>query len=219
MSKFNTYAKQLDQIAQTAFGAYQKAEAALKDAEERVRQYPERGGLVSDDYRAKAARAKADLIEAQKAMQAAKDGLQGHDSEIANLRRELAADIDRAYSADPAQLDHDTLTLLESGILRPGEYTRLLKSAQEAGNCTMQRLIGKAAFDKAEAEAKDGGQYSDDVRELRQVYHASKQTTGAEHLERFDYLAEIFARAVNTPALAGLPDRWGKLTADVIENF
>ena len=83
----------------------------------------------------------------------------------------------------------------------------------------MQRLIGKAAFDKAEAEAKDGGQYSDDVRELRQVYHASKQTTGAEHLERFDYLAEIFARAVNTPALAGLPDRWGKLTADVIENF
>ena len=219
MSKFNTYARQIDQIAQTAFGAYQKAEAALHDAEERVRQYPERGGLVSDDYRAKAARAAADLIEAQKAMKAAKDGLQGHDGEIANLRRELAADIDRAYSADPAQLDHDTITLLESGILRPGEYTRLLKNAQEAGNTTMQRLIGKYAGDRAEAEAKAGGQYGDDVRELRQVYHASKQTTGAEHLERFDYLTEVFNRGANTPALAGLPDRWSKLTADVIESF
>lgn len=219
MSQFNQYARQFDEIAQTAFGEYQKAEAALKAAEEMVKRFPERGGLVSDDYRAKAARAAADLLEAQKAMKAAKDGLQGHDSEIANLRRELAGEIDKAYSADPAQLDHDTITLLESGILRSGEYTRLFKQAQEAGNVTMQRLIGKYAFDKSEKEAADGGQYTDSVKELRQVYHASKATTGAEHLERFDYLTEVFNRGANTPALAGLPDRWSKLTADVIESF
>ncbi|MBR2782938.1 MAG: hypothetical protein IKD93_01915 [Firmicutes bacterium] len=219
MSQFAKYAQELDKIARSAFAEYQKAEAALKAAEEEARQFPERSGSVSDDYRARSIRAKAALVEAKTAMKAAKAALQSHESEISSLRRELAGDIDRAYSADPAQLDHDTITLLESGILRPGEYTRLLKNAQEAGNTTMMRLVGKYAGERAETEAKAGGQYSDDVRELRQVFHASKQTTGAEHLERFDYLTEVFNRGAHTPELAGLPDRWNQLTADVIENF
>lgn len=219
MSRFNNYARQIDQIAQTAFGAYQKAEAALKDAEEMARKYPERSSLASPDYQRKAARAKANLIEAQNAMKAAKDGLQGHESKLAALRRALATEIDEAYSADPTKIDENTIRLLESGILRAGEYSRLLKQAQEAGNSTMMRLIGKAAFDKAEAEAKDGGQYTDTVKELRMVYNASKATTGDEYLQKFDYLSEVFSRATNTPALAGVPDRWSKLTQAVIEEF
>ena len=219
MTQFNHYARRLDTIATEAFDAYQLAQTRLQAAEAAAKQYPKRENPMPADYEIARTKAEAELAEARKAADVAKDGLSKGSSSIAALRRELAADVDRVYSADPAALDSATLELLKSDILRPGEYARLLKGAQEAGNITMQRLIGKYAFDKAEAEAAAGGQYTDAVKELRQVSYAAKATTGAEHLERFDYMADVYNRAVNTPALAGLTDRWSKLTAEVIENF
>lgn len=219
MTQFNQYARRLDTIATEAFDTYQLAQTRLQAAEAMAKQYPKREYPMPADYEVKRTAAEAALAEARKAAEAAKDGLTKGTAQIAALRKELAAEIDKAYSADPGQLDTATLELLKSGILRSGEYAKLLKAAQDANNTTMQRIIGKYAADAAEAESATGGQYTDTVKELRQVFHASRQTTGAEHLERFDYMADVYNRAVNTPVLAGLTDRWSKLTAEVIENF
>lgn len=49
MSKFNSYAKKLDEQARAAFKAYRDAEAAYKKAEQKAREYPQRNGMVNAD--------------------------------------------------------------------------------------------------------------------------------------------------------------------------
>lgn len=219
MSKFNDFGKKLDQIAREAFKSYQLAQARLTRAEDLVKQYPRKSSPMPGAYEVQANNAAAELAEAKEEMRKAKEALEKGSSEISKLRQELVAAVDSAYAADPGQLDASTLTLLDAGILRPTEYARLLQQAQEANNQTMCRIIGKRALDLAEKETAAGNQYTDDVRQLRQVYHASRQNSGNEILERFDYLRENYDRAVTTPVLAGMTDRWDKLCGDVVEQF
>ena len=42
MSKFSSYGKRVDEIARTAFAEYTAAESALKQAEARSKEYPQR---------------------------------------------------------------------------------------------------------------------------------------------------------------------------------
>ena len=132
------------------------------------------------------------------------------------MRGELAAEIESAYSVDPAQLDNNTLELLKSGILSGSEYAKLLNAAQAAGNPTMVRLIGKYAQDAADAAATKYGQSDRAAAELRAVAYQSKANTGSAHLEAFDYLADVYRRCTNNPAMIG---HWDELTAEAVQNF
>ena len=68
----------------------------------------------------------------------------------AQIRKELSAELDETLAADPAQVDANTMTLLNSGILRATDYESMYNKAKASGNATMCRLIGKAAGDYAE---------------------------------------------------------------------
>ena len=59
MSKFNSYARKVNDIATAAFEEYRKTEQAYKKAEEQARKYPQRMGMVDAQYAAKSARAQA----------------------------------------------------------------------------------------------------------------------------------------------------------------
>lgn len=216
MSKFNSYARKVNDIATAAFEEYRKTEAAYKKAEEQARQYPPRHGMVDAQYAAKSARAQADFLEAKEAYSKAKRVLESHKSELAAIRKELAAELEDAYSVDPAKLDTATLELLKSGILTGNEYVKLMREAQAAGNPTMVRMIGKYAEDAAAARGEKYGQNDEQARTMRLVGHESRQNTGSEHLKAFDYMADIYNRAVNNP---GMIDHWGELTAETVENF
>ena len=211
MSRFNNYAKRMNEIANAAFAEYREKEAAVKSAESRYKAYPRRNG-ADPAYMAKSARAEADLCEARNAF----DQMRRHlfddkRKEIAVVREELEKAVFDAFAADPKAVDMNTLALMNSGILTAAEYNRLIDSANAAGNHTMVRLLAQSAKDRAD-KVND----SDTAREYRLVAQKGKGANGREFLEAFDYMGDVFNRCERNFALAG---KWGELTADAVENF
>lgn len=215
MSKFNHYAKKVDEIARAAFKEYREAEKNYKAAEKVRSLYPKPTGMASADYMAKSARAEADCIEAKENFKKARAALEGHTSEIAALREELAAELADHYSADPAAIDHSTLDLIKSGILSSSEYAKLMKAAKGNNNFTMARLIAKAAKEAAAAEEKRNGN-SPAAAELRQVSKMANDINGNAKLADFDHLANVYSRATHN---SGMIDYWDSLCNETIENF
>ena len=216
MSKFNSYAKKLDEQARAAFKAYRDAEAAYKKAEQRAKEYPQRNGFVDAQYAAKSARAQADFLEAKQAYDTARRAFRDSDRQFDGMRRELAAAIDDAYSADPAQLDTATLELLKSGILNAGEYTKLLEQAKAASNPTMVRMIGRYAGEAAKARGESHGMNDREAQALRVAEYNSRSYTGGDRLQAFDNMVELYHRCTNNP---GMIDHWDEFTAETVENF
>ena len=216
MSKFNSYAKRLDEQAKAAFKAFRDAEAAYKKAEAKAKEYPPRNGFVDANYTAKSARAQADFLEAKQAFDAARRAFRDSDTQFNGMRRELAAAIDDAYSADPAQLDGNTLELLKSGILNGSEYAKLLNEAKAANNPTMVRMIGKYAADAAAARGEKYGQNDEQARAMRLTEYESRNFTGGDRLEAFDNMVSLYHRCTNNPAMI---DHWDEFTAETVENF
>ena len=216
MSKFNGYAKKLDEQARAAFKAYRDAEAAYKKAEQKAREYPQRNGMVNADYAAKSARAQADFLEAKQAYETARRTFRESDTQFNAMRRELAAAIDDAYSADPAQLDTATLELLKSGILTGSEYAKLLEQAKAASNPTMVRMIGRYAGEAAKARGESHGMNDREATALRMAEYNSRSYTGGDRLQAFDNMVELYHRCTNNPAMI---DHWDRFTAETIEKF
>ena len=211
MSRFNSYAKRMNEIANAAFAEYREKEAAVKSAESRYNAYPRRNG-ADPAYMAKSARAEADLAEARNAF----DQMRRHlfddkRREIAAVREELEKAVFDAFAADPKSVDSNTLALMNSGILTAAEYNRLIDASTAAGNHTMVRLLAQSAKDRAD-KVND----SDTAREYRLVAQKGKGANGREFLEAFDYMGDVFNRCERNFSLAG---KWGELTADVVENF
>ena len=211
MSRFNSYAKRMNEIANAAFAEYREKEAAVKSAESRYNAHPRRNG-ADPAYMARSARAEADLCEARNAF----DQMRRHlfddkRKEIAAVREELEKAVFDAFAADPKAVDMNTLALMNSGILTAAEYNRLIDASTAAGNHTMVRLLAQSAKDRAD-KVND----SDTAREYRLVAQKGKGANGREFLEAFDYMGDVFNRCERNFALAG---KWGELTADVVENF
>ena len=211
MSRFNNYAKRMNEIANAAFAEYREKEAAVKSAESRCNAYPRRNG-ADPAYMAKSARAEADLAEARNAF----DQMRRHlfddkRREIAAVRAELEKAVFDALAADPKAVDMNTLALMNSGILTAAEYNRLIDASTAAGNHTMVRLLAQSAKDRAD-KVND----SDTAREYRLVAQKGKGANGREFLEAFDYMGDVFNRCERNFSLAG---KWDELTADVVENF
>lgn len=211
MSRFNNYAKRMNEIANAAFAEYREKEAAVKSAESRRNAYPRRNG-ADPAYLAKSARAEADLCEARNAF----DQMRRHlfddkRREIAAVRAELEKAVFDAFAADPKAVDMNTLALMNSGILTAAEYNRLIDASTAAGNHTMVRLLAQSAKDRAD-KVND----SDTAREYRLVAQKGKGANGREFLEAFDYMGDVFNRCERNFSLAG---KWDELTADVVENF
>ena len=179
MSKFNDYAKKMNEIANGTFEEYRRAEAAVKSAESRYHAYPRRNG-ADPAYMAKSARAEADLAEARNAF----DQMRRHlfddkRREIAAVRAELEKTVFDAFAPDPKAVDSNTLALINSGIMTAYEYSRLIDSAIASGNYTMTRLLAQSAADMAEKTKGD----ADIARSYRLASHKGKGMDGREYLQ------------------------------------
>lgn len=211
MSKFNDYARKLNEIANASFEEYRRAETALKSAESRSKEYPRRNG-ADPSYLAKSARAEADLAEARNAFEQVRRHLfDDKRREIAAVRAELETALGNEYAADPSKVDMNTLALMNSGILTAAEYNRLIDSANAAGNHTMVRLLAQSAKDRAD-KVND----SNTAREYRLVAQRGKGANGQQYLEAFDYMTDTFNRCERNFSLT---KKWDELTAPVVENF
>lgn len=216
MSKFNKYAKQADEIAKESFKAYKEAAEALKKAEDQQRTYPERAGIVTAEYAAKSARAKADYLTAKENMKAAQRNMESVYRQIQQIKRDLAADLDSSFAADPAQIDPAVMDLLKSGILKPAEYERLYNSAASADNHTMMRIIGKYAKDVADAENAKHVLSAQDAATLRVLAANSRNITGSEYLDSYHAIEDVYDRCTRNP---GMIDHWDELLSEIVTDF
>lgn len=212
MSRFNDYAKKLNEIANGTFEEYRRAEAAVKSAESRYNAYPRRNG-ADPAYMAKSARAEADLAEARNAFEQMRRHLfDDKRREIAAVRAELEKAVFDAFAADPKSVDSNTLALMNSGIMTANEYSRLIDSAIASGNYTMTRLLAKSAADMAEKTTGD----ADVSRSYRLASQKGKGMDGREYLQTFDFLCSTFDRCERNFALTG---KWAELTSPVVDSF
>lgn len=216
MSKFNTYFRKLDSAAREAFIEYEKAEDAYIKAERRYNGIKQPVGSVTAEYAAQAARAKADYLEAQQSRRKAQENITAAYEGLGAIRKELAAEIEREYSANPADVDANTLELLKSGILKGAEYSRLMNDAAQAGNHTMVRLIGRYAGEAAKPLTDKNGSGDPEAVAMRYVEARAREvSTGAEYLQAFDAMANTLKRCGNNPGIIG---HWDELTRSTVEN-
>ena len=160
MSKFSSYARKMNEIANATFTEYREKSDAVKSAESKYNAYPRRNG-ADPSYMAKSARAEADLAEARAQFEHCRRHLfEEQRRDIAVIRAELVEALNKEYAADPSQVDMQTLELLRSGIMSADEYSRLIDAAASNGNHTMVRLIAKNAADMAE-RGTSGSQTAD----------------------------------------------------------
>ena len=211
MSKFNNYAKKLNEIANATFTEYRAKSDAVKSAESKYNAYPWRDG-ADPTYLAKSARARADLAEARAQFEHCRRHLfEEQRRDIAVIRAELVEALNKEYAADPKAVDANTLALMNSGIMTADEYSRLIDSAIASGNFTMTRLLAKSAADMAEKVTD-----SDVARSYRLVSHKGKGMDGREYLQAFDFLADTFNRCERNFALS---TKWDELTSPVVDSF
>lgn len=214
MSKFNDYARKLNEIANATFAEYQTKRDAVKSAESKYKAYPWRDG-ADPSYLAKSARAKADLAEARAQFEHCRRHLYDEQrKDIAVIRAELVEALDKEYAADPKAVDMQTLELMRSGILSPNEYSRLIDSAAAANNPTMVRLLSKGAEDMAGKADANGDR--DVARGYRVASYKGKGANGQQYLEAFDYMTDTFNRCERNFSLT---TKWDELTSAVVESF
>ena len=211
MSRFNNYAKKLNEIANATFTEYREKSDAVKSAESRHNAYPRRNN-ADPAYMAKSARAEADLAEARSAFEQVRRHLfDDKRREINAIRAELEKAVFDAFAADPKSVDANTLALMNSGIMTADEYSRLIDSAIASGNFSMTRLLAKSAADMAEKVTD-----SDVARSYRLVSHKGKGMDGREYLQAFDFLTDTFNRCERNFALS---TKWDELTSPVVDSF
>lgn len=220
MSKFNAYAQRVDELARKAFAEYSKATDALKAAEGQYQKYSRSSGNVTAEFVTKQARAKADFVEAQAALDKVRRDMDGYNDTVSAIRRELAAAVDAAFIVDPRQVDAAAVELLKSGICRAADYEKLLHDAHKSDNSTMIRMIASYATQAADSLKEKDGRISYDRHEefsrLNAVGQRGAGYTSRAKLQEFDMLADAFRRTMKNPSMIG---SWDMLTANIIENF
>ena len=112
MSKFSSYARKMNEIANATFAEYRAKSDAVKSAESKYNAYPRRNG-ADPSYMAKSARAEAYLAEARAQFEHCRRHLfEERRRDIAVIRAELVEALGNEYAADPSKVDMQTLELL-----------------------------------------------------------------------------------------------------------
>ncbi|MBQ8667712.1 MAG: hypothetical protein IJ526_12760 [Lachnospiraceae bacterium] len=214
MSKFNEYARKLNDIATEAFSEYGKATENLKRAKLKVKSYPFKS-ITDAEYELKRAKANAELMEAEKDMKAAR--LDKYLDNIKAVRKELETAVDLESSAKPEQIDPSAMELLKSGIMNPREMDDLLAKMTKDGNFTMVRLIGKYAAEAAKSVLSEKGDAGVTLSKDYQAVAYTADNTGLDNLlTGFDFLSDTFYRCTQNPTM--IP-HWNELTGSIIDRF
>ena len=214
MSKFNEYARRVDEYAKGVFKEYTDAEAKLKSAENKCKEYPRKNGL-GYGYTAKAVRYEAEYAEARAEYENLRRDMRDYKVDGLNLiRRELEAAISDDFAANPEHLDMATMELIRSGILSANEYSRLMDKAIKADNHTMVRVLSQYASNRATEATQANDKNS--AHEFRVVASKGSGVNGHEYIEAFDVMTDCFKRCMGNTSLI---KHWDELVGGIVERF
>lgn len=214
MSKFNSYAVQLDTLARRSFERISEAETAFQTAKE---DFESLTPSNTPEAQARAARLKARMIEAESNLQTINKNLPDTVArETAAIRAELTAEVNAAFVVDPEKVDTAAMALLQSGIMRGADFAAMYARASESKNNTMCRLIAAHADKLAKSIEEKNGHRDPEGEQLRQIVYAAKALDGRAYIESFDGLADTLRRSVRNHSMIR---HWDSLTSEAVTNF
>lgn len=204
MGAFNEFVTRADALADETFTEYTVTKRRLEAAERKKAETPVKSGLVSAEYAVRAARAEANYLEAKEKFEAVKRGLPEKSRQMQAIREDFVAAVGSRFAADPAKMDMAAIALMDSGILRPSEFERLMANAERDKNFTMVRLIAAKA-----AEVADKAPTREGEAILKAVAMRGRNADGADYVKAFDAgVVGIFERCLKNPSLYAY---WNKL--------
>lgn len=150
MSKFNTYARQLDAAFKTARDKYAEAYSSLVQARQADTDAKAwRPNDTAEDKQLRTAEAALNLNKADAEFKIADGRIWSEfDSKRKELRKELEKDVQKNSLANPDAIDSNALELLKSGVLTSDDYAAFMEKYDS--NPTMLRVISKYALDASE---------------------------------------------------------------------
>ena len=213
MSKYNSYAKQLDEVFRTARDEYKSAYDKLQAAEKNRSS----GAIGSTDRQ----RAELKFQEAQIEFKTAGDQIwDDFNRQRSELRRELVKQVTEDGAANPDAVDTNGLELLKRGILTANDYYALADKYD--GNVTMLKLLAKytreAASDPDREQAERGALYmlAEQCRDGQ-----GKVVSNWDALSKIaDYCSGQSRDRRDSPNhIISMGEWWEQLSSQTIENF
>lgn len=221
MTKYNDFAKRLDEAFKAARSEYN---AAMDEVEACQQAISRARSMTSEQYigekQAKLRRAELGLLEAKENMEKVhRSAWEGFDRTVETLKKELAEAVRRDNMANPDAVDPNAVKLIESGMLTPDDCEGMLEKF--ADNATMTRMISAYADGKVKAL-----EYRDPARSrFAAVTIAAQQ---APIVSGFDQLCEAAnicsqghrGRKIGDAAhIRTMCGKWEELAGAGIENF
>jgi len=201
MSRFNYYARKLEELTMEAVKQLKEAEENEKRTSQDLSLYPERHGFVDVKYQVEHEKRKLAHKEAEMHLREVRNNIPFELSkQLKELRSQLKADADNYFAVDPSQLQPEVVSFLESGITNFNDYQKLMRTAISDSNVTMIRMIANSANKTA-----DGISDPTDRMKLKAVAAEANKYTTDNYLTAFDGLVSVSERCMSNTRLA---DHW-----------
>ena len=223
MSRYNTYARQLDAAFKTARDEYAEAYSSLEQARQADTDAKAwRPNDNEEDKRLRIATAALNLNKADAEFKIAEGRIwPTFDEKCKALRKELEKDVQKNSLANPDAIDANALELLKSGAMTVEDYYSFAERYES--NATMLRVISKYALDASEN--------ADDTRDavsLRILADNCKTGMGTV-LRAWNELEGVASycsgrggssrTAIDPTHIVSMGKWWEELAGQAIENF
>lgn len=201
MSRFNHYAKKLEELTLEAVKELKEAIDTEKKTAKALSEHPERHGFVDLEYQNEYLRRKLAHEEATAKLQKVSTTVPNELSkQLSELRSKLKSDADYYFAVDPSQLQPEVVSFLDSGMLNVNDYQKLMKAAVSDNNVSMIRMISNRANKAAENISDDRERAT-----LKIIAAEAEKYTTDNYLTAFDGLISVSEKCMNNPRLA---DYW-----------
>ena len=222
MSKFNIYARRLDEAFKEARSEYNTAFCALQEAQQVSRDANAwRPGDSAEEKRVRIARAALKLHDAEAAFNEVSARVwDNFKTTRRTIRAELEQEVRAANIANPDAIDNNALELLKTGILSPSDYSAFMERFDS--NATMLKLIGHYAAEAAKT--------TDNRREAAALNAIALDCQSGEGtvMRAFDDLCKVsdYCRGERHDGdrfrpeyTAIMSEKWDDLAGEAVESF
>ena len=212
MSKYNSYARDLDASFKAARQEYVEAWNKLQAAKEAR---GNGGDMARQRAELRYQKAEMDFKEADARIWTKFNGLR------ADLRAALERDVRGGNLASPDAVDHSGLELMKSGILSADDFYSLAEKYDD--NPTMLRFVAKYAKEAADDMDSTGAKDRGALYQLAQVCGQGQSRTMREwdDLSKIaDYCSGQTRNRRDTPThTISMGKWWEQLSGEIVENF
>ena len=222
MSKFNIYARRLDEAFKEARSEYNTAFCAFQEAQQTSRDANAwRPGDSAEEKQVRTARAALKLHDAEAAFNEVSARVwDNFKTTRRTIRAELEQEVRAANLANPDAIDNNALELLKTGVLSPADYSAFMERFDS--NATMLKLLGHYAAEAAKA--------TDSRREAAALNAIALDCQSGEGavMRAFDDLCKVsdYCRGerhegdrLRPEHTAIMSEKWDDLAGEAVESF